>query len=159
MKKLTKKNPYWKGEEFWTRAEEPDDEEIENVYMRLKYYEDLEEKLQEVYGDNPDLLETVVDGFVKHEGCKFDTPYKSKLLMDESVDKWEEWKAADSDGKLIISPCKIGEWVYCVRNSWDGQNIDKKHFKFSMLDKLGKSVFLTLKEAEEKVNGQQQFSN
>lgn len=67
MKRLTKKNPYWEGEEFWTRAEEPDDEEIENVYMRLKYYEDLEEKLQEVYGDNPDLLETVVNGFVKHE--------------------------------------------------------------------------------------------
>lgn len=109
MKRLTKKNPYWESEEFWTRAEEPDDEEIENVYMRLKYYEDLEEKLQEVYGDNPDLLETVVDGLVKHEGCKFDTPYKSKLLMDESVDKWEEWKAADSDGRLIISSCKSGE--------------------------------------------------
>ena len=50
-----------------------------------------------------------MDGLVKHEGCKFDTPYKSKLLMDESVDKWEEWKAADSDGRLIILPCKSGE--------------------------------------------------
>lgn len=29
--------------------------------------------------------------------------------MDKSVDKWEEWKAADSDGRLIILPCKSGE--------------------------------------------------
>lgn len=32
------------GEEFWTSAKEPADEEIDKVYRRLKLYEDLEER-------------------------------------------------------------------------------------------------------------------
>lgn len=44
MKRLTEKDAYWLGEEFWTSAREPDDEEIEAVYAKLKHYEDLEEQ-------------------------------------------------------------------------------------------------------------------
>ena len=56
MERLTEKDAYWFGEEFWTSAKEPDDEEIDNVYMKLKEYEDLEEqglllKLQCKVGD------------------------------------------------------------------------------------------------------------
>ena len=40
MNRLTKQDAYWMGEEFWTSAEEPDDDEIDKVYMRLKAYED-----------------------------------------------------------------------------------------------------------------------
>lgn len=40
MNRLTKQDAYWVGEEFWTSAEEPDDDEIDKVYMRLKAYED-----------------------------------------------------------------------------------------------------------------------
>ena len=44
MERLTEKDAYWIGEEFWTSAKEPDDEEIDNVYFKLKEYEDLEEQ-------------------------------------------------------------------------------------------------------------------
>lgn len=44
MERLTKKDAYWIDEEFWISAEEPDDEEIDKVYMKLKDYEDLEEQ-------------------------------------------------------------------------------------------------------------------
>lgn len=44
MERLTEREPYWLGEEFWTSAKEPDDEEIDNVYSKLKEYEDLEEQ-------------------------------------------------------------------------------------------------------------------
>lgn len=40
MKRLTELDPYWLGEEFWTSAREPDDEEIDEVYERLHKYED-----------------------------------------------------------------------------------------------------------------------
>ena len=40
MNRLTKQDAYWVGEEFWTSADEPDDDEIDKVYMRLKAYED-----------------------------------------------------------------------------------------------------------------------
>lgn len=42
--RLTERDAYWIGEEFWTSAREPDDEEIDEVYMKLKDYEDLEEQ-------------------------------------------------------------------------------------------------------------------
>ena len=44
MERLTERDSYWLGEEFWTSAKEPDDKEIDNVYAKLKEYEDLEEQ-------------------------------------------------------------------------------------------------------------------
>lgn len=41
MSRLTKRDAYWIGEEFWTSAEEPDDDEIDAVYRKLKDFEDL----------------------------------------------------------------------------------------------------------------------
>ena len=44
MERLTERNPLWINDEMWLNACEPDDEEIEAVYRRLKEYEDLEEQ-------------------------------------------------------------------------------------------------------------------
>lgn len=54
MNRLTKQDAYWMGEEFWTSAEEPDDDEIDKVYMRLKAYEDT--------GLTPEEVEKMRDG-------------------------------------------------------------------------------------------------
>ena len=43
MDRLTERNPYWMGEEFWTSAREPDDEEIDKIYEKLWKYENAEE--------------------------------------------------------------------------------------------------------------------
>ena len=43
MSRLTKRDAYWLGEEFWTSAEEPDDDEIDAVYCKLKDFEDLQD--------------------------------------------------------------------------------------------------------------------
>ena len=39
MDRLAKPNPSWINDEFWTAAEEPDDEEIGEVYRRLMEFE------------------------------------------------------------------------------------------------------------------------
>lgn len=44
MERLTERNPFWINDEMWLNACEPDDEEIEAIYRRLKDYEDLEEQ-------------------------------------------------------------------------------------------------------------------
>ena len=44
MSRLTEREPHWLGEEFWVSAREPDEEELDEVYMKLKHYEDLEEQ-------------------------------------------------------------------------------------------------------------------
>lgn len=44
MERLTEKNPLWIDDELWERACEPDCEEIDAVYRKLKEYEDAEEQ-------------------------------------------------------------------------------------------------------------------
>lgn len=43
MERLTERNPSWIDDELWERACEPDCEEIDAVYRKLKDYEDAEE--------------------------------------------------------------------------------------------------------------------
>lgn len=42
MERLTERNPLWIDDELWERACEPDCEEIDAVYRKLKDYEDAE---------------------------------------------------------------------------------------------------------------------
>ena len=88
---------------MWLNACEPTDEEIEAVYHRLKEYEDLEDRLNKVY-DCDGLLLKVVETIEKHP----------KLLTDEEVDKWEEYKRLEEQGRLVKSPCKVGDTVYAI---------------------------------------------
>lgn len=44
MERLTESNPSWIDDELWERACEPDCEEIDAVYRKLKEYEDAEEQ-------------------------------------------------------------------------------------------------------------------
>lgn len=44
MERLTEMNPSWIDDELWERACEPDCEEIDAVYRKLKDYEDAEEQ-------------------------------------------------------------------------------------------------------------------
>ena len=44
MERLTERNPLWIDDELWERACEPDCEEIDAVYRKLKEYEDAEDQ-------------------------------------------------------------------------------------------------------------------
>lgn len=44
MERLTESNPSWIDDELWESACEPDCEEIDAVYRKLKDYEDLDEQ-------------------------------------------------------------------------------------------------------------------
>ena len=43
-RRLTEENPNWAGNEFWIDATDPDADEIDDIYFRLKEYEDAEEQ-------------------------------------------------------------------------------------------------------------------
>lgn len=72
---------------------------------KLADYEDLEEKLESVYGEYDGLLETVIEHMIKHPEIELDKPAKARLLTDEDVDKWDSFKHI---------PCKVGDILYCV---------------------------------------------
>lgn len=44
MERLTERNPSWIDDEMWERACEPNCEEIDAVYRKLKAYEDADEQ-------------------------------------------------------------------------------------------------------------------
>lgn len=44
MERLTERNPSWIDDELWERACEPDCEEIDAVFRKLKDYEDAEDQ-------------------------------------------------------------------------------------------------------------------
>lgn len=81
----------------------------------LKKYEDLEDRLQAVYGNCDGLLEKVVEHLEQHRGVDFTSPAtKARMLTDEDVDRWEEYKTLEEQGKLLKLPCKMGDITYWI---------------------------------------------
>lgn len=75
------------------------------VLQKLADYEDLEERLNKVYGDCDGLLLRVVSMLEKHPNIDMaNNTLKSRLLTDEDVDKWEEYKQSEEQGRLVKLP-------------------------------------------------------
>lgn len=86
------------------------------ILEKLTYYEDLEEKLQQIYGECDGLLESAVNSLVRHEGTDIGKPIKARLLTDEDVDEWESLKKSKEKGTFILLPYSVGDTVYIIMN-------------------------------------------
>lgn len=172
MERLTESNPSWIDDELWERACEPDCEEIDAVYRKLKEYEDLEERLNKVYGDCDGLLLRVVSMLEKHPCVDMaNNTLKSRLITDEDVDKWEEYKQLEEQNRLAKLPCNVGDIVYGISMGklisltvneisifyMKGEKIinvkcqNKDKFRNYVEREFGKTVFLTQSAAEAKL--------
>lgn len=173
MERLTESNPSWIDDELWERACEPDCEEIDAVYRRLKDYEDLEERLNKVYGDCDGLLLRVIETLEKHPCIDIaNNTLKSRLLTDEDVDKWEEYKQLEEQDRLLKLPISKDTPVYsieycCGNNSSNKSGmcvkgycencVDKDYFikigiaRNCTITEINKSVFLTEEKAKAKL--------
>ena len=100
MERLTERGPLEPDDEMWLTACEPDDEEIEAVYRKLKDYEDLEEqgrliKLPCKVGDmvyvkmasycKMHYAEAEVKDFVHFTSCGFCVVVTSKYFDKENI--------------------------------------------------------------------------
>lgn len=118
---------------------------------RLAEYEDLENRLQSVYGECDGLLEKLVEHLERHEGVDLPEPvFKARLLTDGEVDRWEEYKNLEEQKKLLKLRVPIGSLVYepyqfMGDGTWE---IAVHKIRLEDLDEIGKSVFLTREEAE-----------
>lgn len=75
------------------------------------------------------------------------------LGYEYKLDRLRELVQADKDGRCLILPCKIGATVYVITTQSDDfcgdrQVIVQAPFRLSLLDDIGKRVFLTHEEAE-----------
>lgn len=71
--------------------------------------------------------------------------------------KLAEYEAAEEEGRLVILPCNVGDLVFKIfsqRDSFDDSEYDiimAANFNYTMIPEIGKTVFLTYKEAEKKL--------
>ena len=127
MNRLTERNPYWMGEEFWTSAKEPDEEEIDAVYEKLQKYENAEE-----------------DGLLARLPCKAgSTVYlicHRYSKCSKYGERFEEYSCSgceeecDSHKEYYIHVNQFVSLEWIVRNM--------------MKETFGKTVFLSMGEAE-----------
>lgn len=73
------------------------------------------------------------------------------------LDELKEYRKLEEQGLLLRLPCKAGDIVYKIVNQRDNyddivyQIVSAAIFELSMIDKIGKTVFLTKAEAEQKL--------
>ena len=73
----------------------------------------------------------------------------NKLPSYEAIyERLRKYETAEEEGRLVVMPCKVGDTVHVLRQSWNGWNIDKKKFTYGMIGKFGKTAFLVREEAE-----------
>lgn len=71
--------------------------------------------------------------------------------------KLAEYEDLEEQGLMLRLPCKIGDTVYKIINQRDNyddtvyQIVSSTIFELSMIDEIGKTVFLTKAEAEKKL--------
>lgn len=117
MERLTERNPLWIDDELWERACEPDCEEIDAVYRKLKDYEDAEEqglllRLPCKVGDTlyrvnkgakePVIMMRVIQLYIK------------QIHKDRTVMRIDAINDADM-GESCYLPCDIGERIFLTR--------------------------------------------
>ena len=143
MERLTERNPAWIDDEMWERACEPDCEEIDAVYRKLKKYEDAEEQ-----------------GLLLRLPCNVgDTVYyvdSTILPIDNKIPTYFQ-------GRVVSFRFAKRNWMKIdVKTKWLHEGIDdetgpesdyiecEKNFTI-LLSMIGKTVFLTREEAEAKL--------
>lgn len=126
MERLTESNPAWIDDELWERACEPDCEEIDAVYRKLKDYEDLEEqgKLIKLPCKVGDKVYLISENFI--EPCTVET-----IFVSDYVDE-------------ARNPCNMAEISY------DREDCPYVSQEIYFTD-ICKTVFLTKEEAEAKL--------
>lgn len=151
MERLTERNPLWIDDELWERACEPDCEEIDAVYRKLKDYEDADEQ-----------------GLLLRLPCKVgDTVYAdSTILPIEDMECYEDIEnkiPSYFPGRVVSFRFAKRNWMkIAVKTKWLREWIDdetgpesdyiecEKNFTI-LLSMIGKTVFLTREEAEAKL--------
>ena len=130
MERLTERNPLWIDDEMWERACEPDCEEIDAVYRKLKEYEDAEEQglLLRLPAPLNGVESFSLDGkttWYRLPCCIGDTVY----VIDGATLKGHDWKY------LTYEKAYVRETIFVIEH----------------INSFGKTVFLTREEAEAKL--------
>lgn len=102
----------------------------------------MTERLTEDYFDD---MQKITRHYAKSNNIDLNTGGND---FQDIIDKLSEYEAAEEEGRLVVLPCKVGDAVHVLHQSWNGWNVDKKKFTYGMIGKFGKTVFLAREEAK-----------
>ena len=92
------------------------------------------------------------------EGCRWrGNCDKRQLWSNKCIEKLKEYETAEEEGRLVVLPCKVGDFVYKIiyqRDNFDDRPyriVTAVKFTLDMADDIGKTVFLTREEAEKEL--------
>ena len=93
--------------------------------------------------------------------------WKNCKTIDDVIDKLAEYEGLEEQGRLVILPCKVGDTLYRLVPNLYREYVEIKIAQFVInkngiyfitdkgvswsVDKIGKTVFLTKSEAEQKL--------
>lgn len=93
--------------------------------------------------------------FIDHDnnGLNLEPCEMSYSQNGKAIRKLAYYEEMEEQGKLVILPCKIGTPIFVIGSKYRSGKIDKwintGKFRWSDIEKIGKTVFLTREEAEE----------
>ena len=127
MERLTERNPLWINDEMWLNACEPDDEEIEAIYRRLKDYEDLEEKgrLIKLPCKVRDIIYVVTPGCKTVKECKVITVNYSNTTTSGNVFYIETLPTTGSRAVIGFYNKDIGKTVFFTKSAAEAKLKEK----------------------------------
>lgn len=135
-----------------------------NLRETLKKYEDLEERLNKVYGDCDGLLESMIELLEEHSGVDIpDDTVKALLFTNKAVDFYKEYEDLEEQGKLIKLPCKDVYFIIDINNPkyamvtkkpirelaiYEIEDIDKENCKYFSTEEKAKAKLKELRGGE-----------
>lgn len=146
-------------------------EYLYSAIEKLAAYEDLEERLHKIFGEESTFsIADVIDALeMKLSEPDKKHPVNARILTYEEANKWQEYKDLEEQGLLVRLPCKVGDDLYCIVNgevkklkvhSFGIPDFEITDIEFKYVDgfkivrfvgEVGKTVFLTREEAEKKL--------
>lgn len=148
---------------------------------KLADYEDLEERLHKIFGEESTFsIADVIDALeMKLSEPDKKHPVNARILTYEEANKWQEYKDLEEQGLLVRLPANNKE-IYIISSRWTvcsecGSRFDeyscsgceyecdskKEYYVYSIylssiavstyVERFGKTVFLTREEAEKKL--------
>lgn len=156
------------------------DEDNFKAIKKLADYEELEERLHKIFGEESTFsLADVIDTLeMKLSEPDKKHPVNARILTYEEANKWQEYKDLEEQGLLVRLPVATGTNVYVVGSfldciydyehceatqkwkceeyvqcEYEKKKYYVKEIKFTsiMKNSIGKSIFLTREEAEKKL--------
>ena len=149
MERLTERDPYWMGEEFWTSAKEPDEEEIDAVYVKLWKYENAEEdgRLLELpckVGSTV-LVDLKALPFIDMEYSEEEQPEIPKFILARAVSYRKNSKTTFI--KIAVRANWLSEWLDPETGPDSAYYEKERYFSFP-ISAIGKTLFLSEEAAK-----------